>query len=833
MSAGLLFNPPQASTEELESTFVGRHELLDRIENELLSNCREKSIHHWQIIGPRGSGKSHLTELLARRMRNRHGWRIARLPEENYHLTSLGELLEQIVVRSELSSVPSALNKIEDDLQLQQQALALLADIHKNTGRPLLVIVENLSAMLDRQLKSIADQSKLRNILKTAPPFVLIATSTSLSSALAKQSAPLYGFFETKILEDLTQLDITQLVRARADWEGNTSLLADFARVKNRIEAIYHLSGGNPRLALALYRVVQHGVTAELQQQIMKLLDEVTPYYQSRLNDISPQAARVLTEMAITDNVIPPAEIARRCRMPTNQVTAQIGKLLDERLVVHGGKPNGRSRLYEIKDRLLRIWIQMRESVGATKRLRFLAEFFEHWYADREDELEAFSKRTVSDFWSDLALGNDRRCVDRLKTLSYLAEVHPGFDDSVVLRAMSKQVDESSKSDIRSHVESLKKTFDKSDDLREREALAFLLSECFAALDAEGDANHFLKIVVDEGSQSETIATQYVSSLVASDSFREAWTFGNHWLRRYPNHFTLAPMLGLAACGLQDYANGFDLVKKGLGPKLCPHCTEKLLRRTLNVLRTTNADWDVEVEFWTRFIGAAARADASDEEIKAALKVLVTSKLSQIPETAFADAAAAWRPLSQAPLWLFSKSICGLAHRPSCEAQTLEFISALGERTSKVLSNFAVDHLIEILPGLRSRRDLNPKAAEDYLTAVLLVRQKTTAKSLGKAFRVSAPYIANRYKALASDLMELYREWLAEGLLSEPIAPYSDVLSVLSADDSELVLQTLHPENRDAVVLLLEAMGVKAGLAGTRGVARLSALHRPLVVTAN
>jgi energy-coupling factor transporter ATP-binding protein EcfA2 len=810
MSASLLFNPSQASTEELESTFVGRHDLLQRIEGDLLRDRQERLVHHWQIVGPRGSGKSHLSELLARRMRSRHGWRIARLPEENYHITSLGEFFEQILLRADPSIVPAELNAIEDDLQLQARVIAHLKEIHKSTDRPLLVIVENFSAMLDRQLKSLDVQNRLRNILENDSPFVLIATSTSLSGATSKPTAPLRDFFENIVLDDLTRVDITQLVRARADWEGNTSLLADFARVKNRVEAIYHLSGGNPRLALALYRVVQHGVTSELHEQIMKLLDEVTPYYQSRLNDIPPQAARVLIEMAIADSVIPPAEIARRCRMPTNQITAQIGKLLDERLVVHGGKPNGRSRLYEIKDRLLRIWIQMRESVGAPKRLRFLAEFFEHWYADREAELEAFSKRTVSDFWSDLALGDDRRCVDRLKTLSYLAEVYPGFDGSVVLRAMSEQVDESSKADIRLHVESLKKTFNKSDDLREREALAYLLSECFAALDAEGEAQSFLKIVVDEGSQSEKIATQYVSALVAAGSFREASTFGQHWLRRYSSHSMLAPVLGLAACGTQDYSKGFDLIKKDLGPKVCPHCTEKLLRRTLNILRTVNAGWDVELEFWTRFVGEAARPNACNEEISAALSVLVTSALSQIPVKAFADAAEAWRPLSRAPLWLLSKSICGLAHRASCEVQTLEFISALAERTSKTLSTFAVDHLVEILPGLRSRRDIDNKAASEYLKATFLVRQKTTAESLEKAFRVSAPYIAKRHKALASHLIELYREWLAEGLLREPFAPYSDVLSVLSADDSELVLQALHPENRDAALLLLEAMGKNA-----------------------
>lgn len=808
MSTSLLFNPSQASTEELESTFVGRHALLQRVESDLVKDREIGTARHWQIIGPRGSGKSHLTELLSRRMRVHHHWRVARLPEENYQIASLGELLEQILIRSERALGRSPLACTSDDVQLQERALDKLRHLHTMSQAPLLVVVENVATLLDRQLRSIRDQARLRDILMNNPPFVLVATSTSQSDATTNHSAPLYEFFQTLVLDDLTQIDITELVRARANWERNTSLLADFERVKGRIEAIYHLSGGNPRLALALYRVVQHGVTTELHDQIMKLLDEVTPYYQARLNDIPSQAARVLTEMAIADSVIAPAEIARRCRMPTNQVTAQIKKLTDERLVIRGGRPDGRSRLYELKDRLLRIWLQMRESVGSAKRLRFLAEFFERWYANQTEELEAFSKRTVSDFWSDLATGDDRRCVDRLKTLSYLADVHPGFDRSAVLRAMSAQVDESSQADIRAHVASLRKTFDRSTDLREREALAFLLAECFVALDAEDEAHRFLKVAIDEGSRSGTIAARYVSSLVAGDAFSEAWAFGANWIAHEPDNGVVAGEAGVAACGVGEFKKGFDLLSQAVGPNICPHCTEKLLRRALTVLRTTGAGSDVEFDFWTSLIGAKSKSssNATREQIQGVMGILVEPRLSNIPAILFAEAARAWTPLAEAPFWLFGKAICGLAHRPSCEGLTLQFIVALAERAAGPLSQFAVDHLVEILPSLRHVRRGNEMGARQYDAAMLLIRERTTTESLSKAFRSTAPKVAKRFRSVAKDLLDLYEEWLDEGLLDEPISPYSEAASVLSSQDPQRVLQSLHPESRDAVSMLLNAI---------------------------
>src|SRR5215471_15442732 len=126
----LLFNPSQASTEELERTFVGRHELLNSLEQNLLLNQQSGAHRHWHLVGPRGSGKSHLTELLARQLRARYEWRVARLPEENYQIGNLGDLLEQIVVRSESWTGESPFREIRDDVQIQALALERLRRSH-------------------------------------------------------------------------------------------------------------------------------------------------------------------------------------------------------------------------------------------------------------------------------------------------------------------------------------------------------------------------------------------------------------------------------------------------------------------------------------------------------------------------------------------------------------------------------------------------------------------------------------------------------------------------------------------------------------------------------
>lgn len=801
----LLFNPSQASTEELEHTFVGRHDLLIRLEKNLLLDEQSHTPRHWQLIGPRGSGKSHLTELLTRRLRSNHNWRIARLPEENYQIGTLGELLEQIVVRAEHLSLVSPFRGTTDELQLQDRALDRLRQSLEICRRPLLVVLENLSAMFERQLRLSRDQARLRDILTNNPPFTLLATSTSQSDAVTRHSAPFYDFFQTLALEDLTPENITELVRARADWEQNVSLLANFDAVRGRVEAIYHLSGGNPRLALALYRVVQDGVTVELHEQVMKLLDEVTPYYQARLNDIPPQAARVLTEMAISETLATPAAIARRCRMPTNQITAQVRKLLDERLIVQGGRPDARRRFYEFKDRLLRIWIQMRESTGSAKRLRFLTEFFERWYAGCKSELEALSRRTVSSFWSDLAIGNERRCIDRLKTLGYLAEMKPGFDDSVVLEAMTEQVNTTSESDVRAHVEALKRTFERTADLRERETVAYLLAQCYLALDSEEESRSYLKVVIEEGTQSETIAYRYAWALVLAREFETAKAFGVEWLHRHPSDIYLSGPLGIAICACGDIKVGLDLVEQYIKEDVCPHCIEKTLKNAVTVLAKQMTP-DLERSIWHRFLANETGVQASEAQIHSAMSILGDYVPSKMRATAFAEAVGAWKPLSAAPWWFLSGAVCNLAHLASHTELTLEVISAIAQLRPGSLSQPLVDHLVEILPRLRHTRHESDELARAYTKANVLIRTRITPEKLAAGFRFLAPAVAARSKDHVHDLLDMYAEWLLEGLIPEPITPYSETLTVLKAADPERELQSLHPETRDAVSLLFSVL---------------------------
>jgi hypothetical protein len=113
--------------------------------------------------------------------------------------------------------------------------------------------------------------------------------------------------------------------------------------------------------------------------------------------------------------------------------------------------------------------------------------------------------------------------------------------------------------------------------------------------------------------------------------------------------------------------------------------------------------------------------------------------------------------------------------------------------------------LVEIVPDLRHQQKVDERSAGAYTLAMSLIRQRTSPASLAQAFRFSAPYVARRFPEAASSVLEIYSEWLRDGLLSEPITPYSEALAVLDASEPDKVMQSLHPETRDAVALLLSS----------------------------
>ncbi|HEX3478694.1 MAG TPA: AAA family ATPase [Kofleriaceae bacterium] len=790
-SGPLLFNPARASFNELEQTFVGRRALLDQLEADLLADAKGKTARHWQLIGPRGTGKSHFTELLGHRLRGR-GWAVVRLPEDHYQVASVGELLEQIVVRLDHLEL-SPFRDTASARDVEEQGLDYLRGWRKQHAEPILVILENLGLLFERQLTSVREQSRLREILMRDAPFVLLTTSTSYLESTGRHAAPFYDFFHVHTLDELSRTEVVNLVEARARWDQEEALLRDYGSVKARLDALYHLSGGNPRLGLALYSIIRQGITSELHHQLLKLLDDVTPYYQARLRDITPQMERVLIEMALAEGPLTPSELARRCRMATNQVTANVTKLVAERLVSPGSRPDARRRYYQVSDRLFRIWLQMREDTTAKQKLKFLIEFFQSWYRDSIDVLKKDVDRLGDAFWSELRQGLSRQCDDRLLTLDYMRAAVPEYPADLILQSLRNSSERPTGAAVEEQVRLLKPLYDSTTDPNRRLVIGYLLA---VAHDRGGDSRRalsLLKELVDEEAGVPTFSEVwklYLHTLAEIEGPKAALRAGAKAVTANPKLFELKSRLACWSAELGRAEDAFRLAEEFIATSTCPGCktriTTQLVLSFLGEGKVRNAERALGLATWS----------GTDREL-AVLKMLILRRKEgeQAPLLSdLQDALSLYDQEQALPYWLLWNAACRLSHAPSQEARAASLLKEVARRDGH-LDSATLSHTLEVLIRMASA-DARPLAE---LVSWLVANG--SPQQIREHFVSEMPGLIRRTGM--SGALRLYRELRNAGILPPDLAPYSTAEVVEASPEPTKVLESLHPEVREAVSLLL------------------------------
>ncbi len=187
--------------------------------------------------------------------------------------------------------------------------------------------------------------------------------------------------------------------------------------MRPRLQSLYRMTGGNPRLTMMLYELIAHESVANVQDQFHLLLDRISPFYQSRLNDLPP-AQRALLEClaSMRDQEKTPAAIAARMRMSQQETSSLLKRLSDAHYLRVAQHPRDkRSRLYTIREGFFDIWLAMNLSRSARKRLPFLLEFFNLFYAsvDAREQKRRLLREKL----------NAEGSVDAEETLDYLCEV--------------------------------------------------------------------------------------------------------------------------------------------------------------------------------------------------------------------------------------------------------------------------------------------------------------------------------------------------------------------------------------------------------------------------
>ncbi|MGH9834351.1 MAG: AAA family ATPase, partial [Blastocatellia bacterium] len=383
------FTPSMMTPEALESLFVQREELAQRLVELIRESALTPAKHHTLLIGPRGIGKTHLISLIYHRIRAMEDLRdrllIAWLREEEWGVTSFLDMLLR-VFRALLAERADALlaERVESLYGLppetaERMAGALLKEFVG--GRTVLILVENL----DDLFKGIgaSGQKSWRAYLQGHQFCTMLATSQSLFNGVSLRTSPFYGFFRVNHLEELTLDEAVRLLTNIAELEGDQELASfiQTATGRARVLAVQHIAGGNFRIYAIFSQFLSRKSLDELVEPFMRLLDDLTPYYQSRMAWLSPQQRKIVEFLCDRRGAATVREIAQRCFLSQQTASSQL-KILRDMCYVHS-IAIGRESFYELHEPLMRLCVEVKKNRG--EPIRLLMEFLRLWYS--QDEL--------------------------------------------------------------------------------------------------------------------------------------------------------------------------------------------------------------------------------------------------------------------------------------------------------------------------------------------------------------------------------------------------------------------------------------------------------------
>ena len=424
-----LYRSGVTSPERLRHTSVARGHLLDNAIESLRGSVGRKSKNHLLFIGPRGIGKTHLLSCIEDSVRSDESLGasvvVVRFPEESNRTLSfadfligvcgiLNEVLEDEPLWSELFA---AVQTEEDDAKVADTLVPAIREQNRRHGRTLLVMLENLGEILTRQIRDRNDVAALRKFLMADNGCLLMATAPLHFDAITDVEQPFYDFFDVQILETLSFEETVDVIRLNLEWEERTDVLETLEDVRPRLQALYRMTGGNPRLTMMLYELIAHESITSVQEQFHLLLDRISPFYQGRLKDLPPGQRALLECLAsMRDQEKTPAAIAARMRMSQQETSSLLKRLTDARYLRADRHPRDRrSRLYTIREGFFDIWLAMNLSGSTRRRMPFLLEFFSLFYPSftaREEKRRQLRAKLL-----------EEGSVDAGTELDYLSEV--------------------------------------------------------------------------------------------------------------------------------------------------------------------------------------------------------------------------------------------------------------------------------------------------------------------------------------------------------------------------------------------------------------------------
>ncbi len=409
------YNPDWLSDDALVAGFVARQDEFHFLRDELAHAPLQGSVQHHLLIGLRGAGKTTLLKRLAVAIRRDDDLKdhliALSFPEELYQVKHLADFwwaacealvdeLDRRGQRREADQLSATVEqarpaKADASQQLADTGLALLQQTCQTLARRPVLLVDNLDMVFERIDKSGRKLSNphapaywaLREALSTASAPIVIGGSVRLTEPFTDYDKAFYDFFLPRRLGKLSLSEVRGVLQRLAQAQNTPEVTERLHQRPARIEALYELTGGNPRAVGLIFELLRTGANSRAVEDFERLMDITTPYYKARFEDLSEQAQVVMHALAVRrpgdDGGLrfghTAAEIASHAGVATSSVSAQLDTLEREGLVEKNAH-HGRTQ-YRMAEQLFRLWLQMRANRRIRQNVIGLTEFLEAMFS--------------------------------------------------------------------------------------------------------------------------------------------------------------------------------------------------------------------------------------------------------------------------------------------------------------------------------------------------------------------------------------------------------------------------------------------------------------------
>ncbi len=411
------YNPDWLSDDAIVGNFVARLDEYTFLRDELARAQLVGSAQHYLLVGVRGAGKTTLLKRLAvaiRRDADLSDHLIAlSFPEELYQVKNLSDFwwaacealadeldrMNKSVLADQLHAAGAQAKKSPANADpLSDAGFKRLEQTCIELGLRPVLLVDNLDMVfqrIDKTGRKLKDAHApaywaLREALSTTTSPIVIGGSVRLSEPFTDYDKAFYDFFIPKRLGKLSIEEVHLVLDRLADAQHAPEVKQRLKERPSRVEALYDLTGGNPRAIGLIFELLRQGANSRVVEDFERLMDITTPYYKARFEDLAEQAQVVMHGLAVCrpddgDDLrfgLTAAEIATHTGLPTGTVSAQLDMQEREGLVEKTAA-HGRTQ-YRIAEQLFRLWLQMRGSRRIRENVIGLSRFLEVMFSAEE-----------------------------------------------------------------------------------------------------------------------------------------------------------------------------------------------------------------------------------------------------------------------------------------------------------------------------------------------------------------------------------------------------------------------------------------------------------------